>query len=244
MRLRVSGLTDVGLRRENNQDSYFVSEELGLFVVADGMGGHQGGEVASQIAVQTIEQTIKSSFEKDKGTSAYDLLQRAYTQAGQAIYRRSQEEPPLKGMGTTAVTCLLRGKNLYVANVGDSRCYLIHPPYIWQMTDDHSLLNEQIRAGLVKPENAAHFANKNVITRSVGFEDHVVADIIERQLADGDYILMCSDGLSGLVSDKRICDVALTLPFNDVVPRLVEEAKRNGGDDNITVVFMAYQSEA
>lgn len=242
MRLRVSGLTDVGLRRENNQDSFLVDEEVGLFVVADGMGGHQGGEVASQIAVQTIHSTIKDSFEKDKGVSAYDLLQRAYSNAGQAIYRRSQEEPQLKGMGTTAVTALMRGKSLFVANVGDSRCYLLHPPYIWQMTDDHSLLNEQIRAGLVKPENAAQFANKNVITRSVGFEDHVVADIIERQFAEGDYILLCSDGLSGLVTDKRICDVALTLPFNDVVPRLIEEAKRNGGDDNVTVIFGQFQA--
>jgi PPM family protein phosphatase len=238
MQLKVAGLTDVGLRRENNQDSFLIDEELGLYVVADGMGGHQGGEVASQLAVQTIHQVVKESFEKDKGVSPYDLLQRAYNQAAMRIYDRSLDDSTLKGMGTTAVAALFRNDSLYIANVGDSRCYLIHPPYIWQMTDDHSLLNEQIRAGLVKPEQAQHFAAKNVITSSVGFEENVTADIVERRIAEGDFMLMCSDGLSGLVSDKRICDVCMTLPFPDVAPRLVEEAKRNGGDDNITVVFI------
>lgn len=236
--VKVSGLTDVGLKRDNNQDNFIIDKELGLFVLADGMGGHQGGEVASQIAVETIRDVIQESFENERGPDPYDLLQRAYSQACQAIYEKAQRDPKLKGMGTTAVTVLLRNKVLYIANVGDSRCYLIHPPYIWQMTDDHSLLNEQIRAGLVKPEQASLFAAKNVITRSVGFEDNVTADIIEREFVEGDLLLMCSDGLSGLVNDKRICDVCLTLPFNDVPPRLVEEAKRNGGDDNITVIFV------
>lgn len=238
MKVKVSGLTDVGLKRDNNQDNFLVDEELGLFVLADGMGGHQGGEVASQVAVETIHAIVRESYEKEKGANSYDLLQRAYIAACGAIYRRALDNSNLKGMGTTVVTALLRNKSLYVANVGDSRCYLIHPPYIWQMTDDHSLLNEQIRAGLVKPEQASQFAAKNVITRSVGFEETVTADVIEREVTEGDYILMCSDGLSGLVSDRRICDVCLTLPFADVAPRLVEEAKRNGGDDNITVIFL------
>jgi PPM family protein phosphatase len=238
MKVKVSGLTDVGLKRDNNQDYFSINGDLGLFVLADGMGGHQGGEVASQLAVETIQRVVKDSYDKERGASSYDLLQRAYTVACEAIYLKAQDNSKLKGMGTTAVTALLRNKSLFVANVGDSRCYLIHPPYIWQMTDDHSLLNEQIRAGLVKPEQAQLFAARNVITRSVGFEETVTADVIERELSEGDYILMCSDGLSGLVSDKRICDVCLTLPFADVAPRLVEEAKRNGGDDNITVIFL------
>jgi PPM family protein phosphatase len=244
MRLKVSGLTDVGLRRENNQDHFLIDEDLGLYIVADGMGGHQGGEVASHLAVETIHKVIKDSFDNEKGVSPYELLQRAYRKAAQVIYEKSLEDPHLKGMGTTAVAALFRQDTLYVANVGDSRCYLIHPPYIWQMTDDHSLLNEQIRAGLVKPEQASLFAAKNVITRSVGFEENVMADVIERKLQENDYFVMCSDGLSGLVADKRICDVAMTLPFVDVAPRLVEEAKRNGGDDNITVIFMQVEAGA
>lgn len=238
MKLKVSAITDIGLKRENNQDHFMVDEELGLFIVADGMGGHLGGEVASKLAVQSVKQVVRDSFEKDKTISPYDLLQKAYSEASHHIYRKSEEDVNLKGMGTTAVTGLIRGKTLYIGNVGDSRSYLIHPPHIWQITDDHSLLNEQIRAGLVKPEHAANFQAKNVITRSVGFEEYVTVDVIERKLEEGDYILMCSDGLSGLVSDARICDVCLTLPFNEVVPRLVEEAKRNGGDDNITVIFL------
>jgi serine/threonine protein phosphatase PrpC len=238
MRINVAGLTDVGQKRSNNQDHMLVDEELSLFVVADGMGGHQGGEVASQIAVHCIQEVIKESFEKEKGADPYMLLQRAYTVASSRIYKKSQETPKLKGMGTTAVTALFRNSHLYIANVGDSRAYLIYPPYIWQMTEDHSLLNEQIRAGLVKQENAPFFAAKNVITRSVGFEEPVVCDVIEREVQEGDFILLCSDGLSGMVADRRICDVCLTLPFNEVAPRLIEEANRNGGDDNVTVVVM------
>jgi PPM family protein phosphatase len=173
MRVQVKGLTDVGLKRENNQDSFLVDQDLGLYVVADGMGGHQGGEVASQIAVQTIQEVIQGTLSKEQGIIPRELLQRAYAHATRKIYDLSLENPYLKGMGTTAVTALLRGKSLYIANVGDSRCYLLHPPYIWQMTEDHSLLNEQIRAGLIKPEHASMFAAKNVITRSVGFEDQV-----------------------------------------------------------------------
>ncbi len=236
--VEASGLTDVGLKRENNQDHFLIDKDLGLFIVADGMGGHQGGEVASLLAVQTIQKVIKESFSKDKSTDYYEVLQRAYSEASRTIYDKSEADPRLKGMGTTAVTALFRDKRLYLANVGDSRVYLIHPPHIWQLTEDHSLLNEQIRAGLVRPDQAPLFSARNVITRSVGFEEQVSCDVIEREVEPGDYFLICSDGLSGQVPDRRICDVCLTLPFNDVSPRLVEEAKRNGGDDNITVIFL------
>ena len=242
MQIKVAGLTDVGLKRDNNQDHMLVDEELSLFIVADGMGGHQGGEVASQLAVHSIQQVVKEHFESENKVDPSVLLQRAYTRASEVIFKKSEENQKLKGMGTTVVTALVRDGKVYIANVGDSRGYLIYPPYIWQMTEDHSLLNEQIRAGLVKPENAALFSAKNVITRSVGFEEQVVCDVIERELQDGDFFLLCSDGLSGLVSDRRICDVCLTLPFDEVSPRLVDEAKRNGGDDNITVIFVQAKS--
>ncbi|MCC6277489.1 MAG: Stp1/IreP family PP2C-type Ser/Thr phosphatase [Oligoflexia bacterium] len=238
MQMKVVGQTDVGLKRENNQDHILVDPALGLYIVADGMGGHLGGEVASRLATVTIQEVIKKSWETESGVSPYDLLQRAYMAASKAIYDKALENPKLKGMGTTAVAALVRENKIYFANVGDSRTYLIHPPHIWQLTEDHSLLNEQIRAGLIKAENIPVFAAKNVITRSVGFEDRVTCDVIERDVTDGDYYVMCSDGLSGLVPDRRICDVCLTLPFDEVTPRLIEEAKRNGGDDNISVVLM------
>jgi len=238
MKLLVSAQTDVGLKRENNQDRYLIDESLGLYIVADGMGGHQGGEVASRLSVETIQTTVQESFEKDAGISAYELIKRAYSRASLAIYEKSQATPSLRGMGTTTVAALYRQNTLYIGNVGDSRAYLIHPPFIWQITDDHSLLNEQIRAGLLKPENAEQFAAKNVITRSVGFEKDVQCDILERELQLDDHFLICSDGLSGLVDDRRLCDMVLTVPFNQVVPRLVEEAKRNGGDDNVTCLLL------
>ncbi len=238
MQLQVSGLTDVGLKRENNQDSFLIDQDLGLYIVADGMGGHQGGEVASRLAVQTIRTVIKESFDKDKGIRPYDLLQRAYQEACRVIYNESEAQLKLKGMGTTAVTVLVRDNTLYIGNVGDSRAYLIHAPHIWQITDDHSLLNEQLRSGAVKIENIKHYAAKNVITRSVGFEDTVNCDVIERTLQPGEYVVVCSDGLSGLVSDQRICDIVLSLPFEDVPARLIDEAKKAGGDDNVTAILI------
>lgn len=239
--LKGFGETDVGLKRDNNQDSYLVDHELGVYIVADGMGGHLGGEVASKLAVQTIRKVISENIQSTNPLGPYEVLQKAYTEASRCIFEKSEEEPKLKGMGTTAVTVYCKEDTIYIANVGDSRCYLIQPPYIWQMTEDHSLLNEQIRAGLVKPEKAAMFAAKNVITRSVGFEMEVTADILERELKGGDLFLLCSDGLSGLVGDNRIGDVCNSLSFDEVVPRLINEAKRNGGDDNVTVVFLKGQ---
>lgn len=238
MRLQVKGQTDVGVKRESNQDSFLVDDELGLYVVADGMGGHLGGEVASRIAVLTIKSQVRDQYQADPNANPKEVLIKAYAAASQAIYEKSEKEMSLKGMGTTAVSALFRDGTLYIANVGDSRSYLIHPPYIWQMTEDHSLLNEQIKAGLVKPEQARSFVARNVITRSVGFERQVTADVYERVVEPGEFVLLCSDGLTGLLTDGRICDLCLTLPFNEIVPRLIEEAKRNGGDDNITAILM------
>jgi len=185
MKVKVSGLTDVGLKRDNNQDYFIVDEDLGLFVLADGMGGHLGGEVASKIASETIQTVVKANSTKKEPLAPNQILQEAYSHACQAVYSRSQEDSKLKGMGTTAVSIYIADKSVYISNVGDSRCYLIHPPYIWQMTEDHSLLNEQIRAGLVKPEQAQLFTARNVITRSVGFEETVSADVIDREISEG-----------------------------------------------------------
>jgi protein phosphatase len=236
--IKATGLTDRGLKRETNQDSFLIDQDLGLFIVADGMGGHQGGEVASQLAVQTIQSVIRDSFDKEKGVKPGELLQRAYGEACRQIYQQSQSQSGLKGMGTTVVTALFRGKTLYIANVGDSRAYLVKSPYIWQMTDDHSLLNEQIRSGIVKSEEAHKFAAKNVITRSVGFEEEVICDVVERKIEPDESVILCSDGLSGLVPDQRITDVCLSLAFEDVPSRLIEEAKKAGGDDNVTVLYI------
>lgn len=240
MQLDAAGTTDIGLKRESNQDNFLIDLDLGLYIVADGMGGHRGGEVASRLAVETIRNVIKDSKEKEKENDVRpgELLQRAYQEACRIIFAQSRANSDLEGMGTTVVTVLQRDNSLFIANVGDSRAYLVKAPYIWQITDDHSLLNEQIRSGAVKHEDAGKFAAKNVITRSVGFEETVTCDVIERKLQQDEFVLVCSDGLSGMVPDQRICDICLSLPFSDIVPALIEEAKRAGGEDNVTSVLL------
>ncbi|GIL16612.1 MAG: hypothetical protein BroJett040_03630 [Oligoflexia bacterium] len=238
MSLDVWCKTDKGLRRESNQDSYLINKDLGLFIVADGMGGHSGGEVASALAVQTVEEVIKKPAVPD--LSPKDLLVYAYTQASRRIYEKAQNEnPELMGMGTTMVLVYRSGSSLYIANVGDSRVYLFRRPHLWQLTEDHSLVNEQLRAGLITEEQLKTVSGKNVITRSVGYEPDVVVDVIERPLTRGDVFLLCSDGLHGLVIDQKICELLNKNTLDKVVDRCIDQALANGGDDNVTVMTVA-----
>ena len=233
--------TDVGLRRDNNQDSFLIDESVGLYLVADGMGGHRGGEVASKLAVETVRDVIQQALRESgaRRPNARALLAKAYEAACAAIYDKSQEPgSDLQGMGTTLVAGFYLGDTLYVGNVGDSRAYLFAEDRLFQMTEDHSLVNEQLRAGLLKESDVERFAAKNVITRSVGFEREVQVDIIERQLQPGDMILICSDGLSGMVKDERIGQICREIPPKDVVSKCVDEAKANGGDDNVTTLVI------
>lgn len=243
MKLDVFALSDVGLKRNNNQDSYLIDESLGLYIVADGMGGHKGGEVASALAVQTVQDVVKQSYENDRGMNPEDLLRKAYLEASQRIYDKSEKEPALKGMGTTMVVALHRDETLYVGNVGDSRCYLFTQTGLWQITEDHSLLAEQLRAGLVREDQIDKFSGKNVITRSVGYERDIQCDTIRRTLAPNDKFVICSDGLSGMVSDTRLYDIFMSVPSEKLVQRFVQEAKWNGGDDNVTALVLHAREE-
>jgi PPM family protein phosphatase len=227
--------TDKGLKRESNQDSFLVNQDLGLYVVADGMGGHSGGEVASSLAVQTVEEVVKQPPIPEM--KPRDLLNHAYSEASRRIFdRAANERPELLGMGTTMVMIHQTQKSFYVCNVGDSRCYLFRKPYLWQLTEDHSLVNEQVRAGLLNEEQVKNFIGRNVITRSVGYEREVVVDILERPIMKGDLYLMCSDGLSGLVVDKKISEILNKYSPDEVVEKCVEQALLSGGDDNVTVM--------
>lgn len=230
-------LTDKGLRRDSNQDSCLINNELGLFVVADGMGGHSGGEVASSMAVETVEEIMlqEEASRKDPRT----MMVRAYEEASRRIFdKAATERPELVGMGTTMVVAQLRGKNLYVGNVGDSRCYLFKKPYLWQITEDHSLINEQLRAGIMTPDQVRQYVGRNVITRSVGYERDVHPDIVEREVQAGEIYLICSDGLSGLVNDTGIAEILNQNPPDKAVKACVEQALANGGDDNVTVLIL------
>lgn len=240
MKIDAWGKTDIGLRRESNQDSILVDEDLDLFVVADGMGGHRGGEVASAVAVETLHEMVSDQKQKGPGDSMapIDLLVRAYEEASARIHHMSTfEKPELMGMGTTLVVGLVQNNVIYIGNVGDSRAYLFQAPQFWQITEDHSVVYEQKKAGLLKKESPLITAGKNIITRSVGFEKSIIVDVIERNLEEEEIFLFCSDGLTGMVSDSRIAEILTKNDPSEAVSICVEEAKKGGGEDNISVVL-------
>ncbi len=248
MRIRSAALTDVGRVREKNEDSHFVSDELGLYVVADGMGGHVGGAMASGIAVKTVAENVQQNLPAmldGAGVTPLEsspvprMLADAVRAACAAIFEAAQQDPELQGMGTTVTSLWAKDGRAYIAHVGDSRCYLQRGDRIIQITDDHSLVNEQIKAGLITREQARQSRLKNIITRSVGFERDVAVDTFALPLSVGDKMLMCSDGLANFVDDTEIGIALATLGLDEVPTRMIGMANDRGGDDNITVVCVA-----
>jgi len=244
MRFEVWAQTDVGLKREINQDAILVDHDLNLFIVADGMGGHKGGEVASALAVETVQEAIGKRRNETKITPR-KVLQEAYREASARIHHKSTfESPELMGMGTTMVLIWECKNRLYVGNVGDSRGYLFRESYLWQVTEDHSLINEQVRAGVISEEEAPHVIGRNVITRSVGFEREVNVDVFEREPHLEDMYLLCSDGLSGLIAPQQLQNIVRNTPPAEIVARCIKEAKAAGGDDNISVIVIKPKAES
>lgn len=246
MRITSCGITDVGVKRTNNEDNYLINDELSLFVVCDGMGGHAGGEFASAIAVNTVEEVLQSSatspeIEAAKGDGVVEVVREriryAVRLAGKRIYEKAAAEPEYHGMGTTCLVLLFDRNNAFLAHVGDSRAYLVREGRIEQLTEDHSLVNERIRAGLLTPDQARTHKLKNVITRSLGYLEDVEVDIQVRAVRRGDKFLLCSDGLSNLVDPAEIGESVRSLGPQDACRRLVQSACERGGDDNITTVI-------
>jgi PPM family protein phosphatase len=245
LRFAARGASDVGRKRENNEDSFLVDEELGAFVVADGMGGHAGGGTASRLAVETIQAYLQQR-RRDPELQRPDarledsplphLLRESVEAACMAIFQQALASPDLSGMGTTATALWLQGRYGFVAHVGDSRAYLLRGDGLVQLSEDHSLVNEQLRAGLISADEARRSRFKNVITRSVGFEEDVLADLMGIELSVGDLFLLCCDGLTNLVEDQEIQQLALREPIESLPLRLIGLANDRGGDDNITVV--------
>jgi protein phosphatase len=244
MRVTSCGMTDVGVKRTNNEDNYLINEELQLFVVCDGMGGHVGGEFASAIAVNTVEEVISAmEFQPSSPSGPVDAadvlrekLRYAVRLAGKRIYEKAVEEPEYKGMGTTCLALLVAAGNAYLAHVGDSRGYLVREGRIEQLTEDHSLVNEKIKAGLLTPEQAKTHKLKNIITRSLGYMEDVEVDLQVRALRRGDRYVLCSDGLSNLMDTAEIGDAVLEYGPQESVRRLIQIACDRGGDDNITTI--------
>ncbi len=243
-----AGLTDVGRKRSHNEDSYLIDEELQLFVVADGMGGHAGGGTASRIAVETIDKELRgvrnsptSPFKAEtslQDSPLPDFLRAAVEKACFEIYRAAQEDPRLAGMGTTVISLCVQHQHAMFAHVGDSRAYLVRGDLIQQISEDHSLVNEQIKAGMITPDEARHSRYKNIITRSVGFEEEVQVDVMGIMLELNDSFILCSDGLANLVEDREIREIISTSELKDAPKKLVDLANERGGDDNITVIVV------
>lgn len=248
MDIRSAAQTDVGRVREKNEDAYFSSDELGLYVVADGMGGHVGGQMASSLAVKVMQEQVQchhvelvagADVKPLESSPVPRLLADTVRAACAAIFDAAQEEPDLQGMGTTVTGMMMLSARAFVAHVGDSRCYLQRGDRIIQITDDHSLVNEQIKAGLISREQARSSRLKNIITRSVGFEKDVAVDTFALPVQTGDRFLICSDGLANFVDDTEIGLALATLELPEVPERMISLANERGGDDNITVVCLA-----
>jgi protein phosphatase len=234
VKLNTYALTDIGLKRKINQDAFLKDDELALYVVADGMGGHRGGEVASRLCVEGIQKYCR----ENRNTSGRDQLDKGTNVACQEIFRQATQNPDLAGMGTTVAALLFQPEAMYIGQVGDSRAYLIGQEGIWQMTEDHSLLNEEIRAGRLDAAQISTYQFRNVITRSVGYESHVVVDIYRRKPRIGDMYLLCTDGLSGLVEIREIYDELKKHGPDAGLKNLVNMANQRGGDDNITALVV------
>lgn len=232
MKLTAFALTDIGLKRKINQDAFLKDDTLGLYIVADGMGGHRGGEVASQLAVEVIQKYCQ----ENRHASGRDILDKGINMSCSEIYRHALENEELSGMGTTVAALLFQEDVVYIGQVGDSRAYLMSQDGIWQITEDHSLLNEEIRAGRLAASQVAAYQFKNVITRSVGYESHVNVDIYRRKVRPNDTYFLCTDGLSGLVAINEIGEELSKSGPEQGLKNLVALANQRGGDDNITAL--------
>ena len=237
--MKTFSLTDVGRVRESNQDYVYTSESPvgnlpNLFIVADGMGGHNAGDFASKY---TVEQIV-AYIEKAPMTSPVDLIRGAVTKANASLMAQAKSDTNLSGMGTTVVIATIVGDSMYVANVGDSRLYLLRDD-LKQITRDHSLVQEMVRMGEMDASEAKFHPDKNIITRAVGAIEELEIDFFEEHVQSGDLILMCTDGLSNMVDDTDMRQIIQT--GRDVVEKvqhLVEAANRGGGKDNITVAIV------
>ncbi len=246
LRLDVAQLTDVGRKRPHNEDNMayvipkdeqVMAKKGALFIVADGMGGHAAGEVASEIAVDTVTMTYYQDDSENIALSLMSAIKRANT----IIHQRAAENMLRSGMGTTCVSAVLRGNMAYIANVGDSRAYVIRQGHVRQVSQDHSWVEEQVRAGLLTRDQARSHAQRNVITRCLGTQVDVEVDVFTEALEDGDSLILCTDGLSGSVHEEDLRSIVERYIPQESVYHLVERANENGGPDNITAIVVRVQ---
>lgn len=243
-----AGLTDVGQRRAINEDAYFLDDELGLYVVADGMGGHAAGDIASEEAVDTVHGMVRRNAEvlhrlsagdtsRDTMRQALRVLESAVQAATYMVFGLAQADPERQGMGTTLSALAVCGPYCITAQVGDSRIYLVRGNQIAQLTEDHTLVAWQLKQGIITEDEAAVSPHRNVITRAVGSRDYVQVDTRFFEAQPGDSFLLCSDGLHGYLTDEEIPAVIAEGPER-AVQQFIDTANARGGRDNITAIVV------
>jgi serine/threonine protein phosphatase PrpC len=248
--IQAAGSTDIGLVRKNNEDNFGYDLRYGIFVVCDGMGGQQAGELASKIGVDTVLDFFRHHQDQDHGSAPTGgagfegvspraaRLGTAIQLANQSIYESGAGNPSHAGMGSTLVAVLVDGNLFSVANVGDSRVYLIRKNNVMQLTSDHSLVMEQVRRGLITLEEAEHSKMQNVIVRALGTDDSVEPDLTDHEFNSEDVLMLCSDGLSRYVKQERMAEAVNQESIEQACADLIEAAKNGGSDDNITCLLI------
>lgn len=242
--MKVKALTDIGLIRKKNQDSFFLSEkeDLPLFIIADGMGGHKGGEVASSDAINIIKKMFIENREiliNEKNIK--DIIYKSIEKANKYIYKKSLDFEEYKGMGTTVSLCYIFKDYVFIGHVGDSRIYRIANDNIIQITEDHSLVNELIKKGEITKKEAYNHPQKNMITRAVGTSYDLEIDLEEFKYEKDNKLLLCTDGVFNMLQDYEILEIIKDNIFiSDAIDEIVNRAKTNGGSDNITAMIIQF----
>jgi len=248
MEFKSAGSTDVGRLREANEDAFLIHQERKLYIVADGMGGHQGGGFASKKVLELIlyeldrleqmQDTTQPLQTLEERTITQFRLLRALQRANQSLFEISLKEPNLRGMGTTLTALQFDERFANIAHIGDSRAYLMRNGAVTQLTEDHSWVQEQVKMGLLTLEEAKNHPLKNIITRSMGHERDVKVDLSKTEYKAGDKFLLCSDGLTNMVAEEEIYKIARENALQDAISRMIQRANEEGGYDNITIVLL------
>jgi protein phosphatase len=233
MKLVSFGKTSVGMKRAHNEDAFYRNDSIGLYIVADGMGGHRAGEIASNMAVDSIKNYMLNQ-EKMSENSLVDAI---YV-ANDLIFKSAAANPQYSGMGTTIVSIVLNGNGAMLCHVGDSRAYMLNSGKLVRLTEDHTYVNEQFKTGLITEKQMETHSMRNVLTRSLGFSEQVKVESQKLNIHAGDRYLLCSDGLSHMVADDVIAEIGGTPDAVHSVSTLIDVANTNGGDDNITVIII------
>jgi len=234
--MKVAAITDLGLHRKRNEDRYWIDMERGIFIVCDGMGGHRGGDVAAKLAIETMQQNLVfTDYE-----TIIPVLLASIEKANQVIFEKGCSDPELFEMGTTITAAVIQDNRLTAAHVGDSSLFRFHQGQLGKITRDHTLAEKLRQEGLVEASDVAVSQYKHVLTRAVGVDPQVDPDLIQMEVLSGDWILLCTDGLTDMITEKEIAqEIRGGLEPQELAGKLVDQALRRGGFDNITVVLIS-----